>query len=137
LLDTPEMWIGKSIDDIVDFRSQLVRGKHLVHIRDLERSRIVEATREMALCAFPTDVEAEFLKKPHTKLVLDDEVQPFGPTAPLKKIDVGNTKFDRRMEKAYNDTDLKAKDAVLELYKKDTIISSIQKAFSVGAFGEG
>ncbi|MBU4076702.1 MAG: hypothetical protein KKI06_08355, partial [Euryarchaeota archaeon] len=23
LLDTPEMWLGKSIDDIVDFRSQL------------------------------------------------------------------------------------------------------------------
>ncbi|MBU4374145.1 MAG: hypothetical protein KJ714_06835, partial [Euryarchaeota archaeon] len=45
--------------------------------------------------------------------------------------------FDQRMEKAYNDTDLKAKDAVLELYKKDTLISSIQKAFSVGSFGEG
>src|SRR5659263_291909 len=41
LLDTPEMWMGKSIDDIVDFRSQLVRGKHLVHIRDLESSRII------------------------------------------------------------------------------------------------
>ncbi|VVB93308.1 Uncharacterised protein [uncultured archaeon] len=137
LLDTPEMWIGKSIDDIVDFRSQLVRGKHLVHIRDLESSRIIEVTREMALCASPIDVEAEFLKKPSARLVLDDEVQPFGPTAPLKKIDIGNTKFDQRMEKAYNDTDLKAKDAVLDLYKKDTLVSSIQKAFSVGSFGEG
>lgn len=137
LLDTPEMWIGKSIDDIVNFRSQLVRGKHLVHISDLESNRIIEATREMALCANPVDVEAEFLKKPRARLVLDDEVQPFGPTAPLKKIDVGNTIFDHRMEKAYNDTDLKAKDAVLELYKKETFVSSIQKAFSVGSFGEG
>ncbi|MDP2766146.1 MAG: hypothetical protein Q8O41_01655, partial [Candidatus Methanoperedens sp.] len=118
LLDTPEMWIGKSIDDIVDFRSQLVRGKHLVHIRDLDSNRIIEATREMALSASPVDVEAEFLKKPRARLVLDDEVQPFGPTAPLKKIDIANTKIDQRMEKAYNDTDLKAKDAVLELYKK-------------------
>jgi len=137
LLDTPEMWIGKSIDDIVDFRSQLVRGKHLVHIRELEGSGIIEATREMALCSSPIDVEAEFLKKPRAMLVLDDEVQPFGPTAPLKKIDVGNTKFDQRMEKAYNDTDLLAKDAVLGLYKDGTLISSIQKAFSVGSFGEG
>ncbi len=137
LLDTPEMWLGKSIDDIVDFRSQLVRGKHLVHIRDLEGSRIIEATREMALCSSPIDVEAEFLQKPKARLVLDDEVQPFGPTAPLKKIDVGNTKFDRRMEKANNDTDLLAKDAVLGLYKNGTLVSSIQKAFSVGSFGEG
>ncbi len=137
LLDTPEMWLGKSIDDIVDFRSQLVRGKHLVHIRDLEGSRIIEATREMALCSSPIDVEAEFLKKPRARLVLDDEVQPFGPTAPLKSFNVGNTKFDQRMEKAYNDTDLLAKDAVLGLYKNGTIVSSIQKAFSVGSFGEG
>lgn len=137
LLDTPEMWMGKSIDDIVDFRSQLVRGKHLVHIRELEGNRIIEATREMALCTSPIDVEAEFLKKPKARLVLDDEVQPFGPTAPLKKIDVGNTKFDQRMEKANNDTDLLAKDAVLGLYKDGTLISSIQKAFSVGSFGEG
>ncbi len=137
LLDTPEMWIGKSIDDIVDFRSQLVRGKHLVHIRDLASSRIIEATREMALCSSPVDVEAEFLKKPRASLVLDDEVQPFGPTAPLKKIDVGNTRFDQRIEKAYYDTDLKAKDAVLSLFKNGTLVSSIQKAFSVGAFGEG
>ncbi|KCZ71190.1 hypothetical protein ANME2D_03224 [Candidatus Methanoperedens nitroreducens] len=137
ILDTPEMWIGKSIDDIVDFRSQLVRGKHRVHIRDLEGSRIIEATREMALCPSPIDVEAEFLKKPAVRLVLDDEVQPFGPTAPLKRIDVGSTKFDQRMEKAYNDTDLRAKDAVLDLYNRGTFVSSIQKAFSVGAFGEG
>jgi hypothetical protein len=101
LLDTPEMWPGKSIDDIVDFRSQLVRGKHLVHIRDLEVSRIIEATREMALCISPIDVEAEFLKKPRARLMLDDEVQPFGPTAPLKKIDVGNTKFDQRREDSF------------------------------------
>ncbi len=137
LLDTPEMWLGKSIDEIVDFRSQLVRGKHMVHITDLESNRLIETTRELALCTSPIDVEAEFLKKPRARLVLDDEVQPFGPTAPLKKIDVSNTKFDQKMEKAYNDTDLKARDAVLLLYKEGTFISSIQKAFSVGSFGEG
>jgi hypothetical protein len=137
LLDTPEMWVGKSIDEIVDFRSQLVRGKHLVHIRDLDSSKIIEATREMALCRNPVDVEAEFLKKPTARLVLDDEVQPFGPTAPLKKMDIGNTKFDPMMEKAANDTDMRARDAVLELYDKGTMVSSIQRAFSTGSFGEG
>jgi len=99
LLDTPEMWIGKSIDEIVDFRSCLVRGKYLVHIKDLESNRIIEATPEMALSASPVDAEVEFLKKPEARLVLDDEVQPFGPTAPLKKIDIGNTRLDRGWKK--------------------------------------
>ena len=32
LIDTPESWLDKSIDDIVDFRSQLVRGKYTIDI---------------------------------------------------------------------------------------------------------
>src|SRR3989304_2844981 len=61
-----------NIDGIGDFRSQLVRGKHTVHIKQLDGSRIIEATREMALCSSPVDVEAEFLEKPSARLVLDD-----------------------------------------------------------------
>ena len=75
------------------------------------------------------------MKKPAGRLVLDDEVQPYGPSAELKKMDVGNIKFDSKIEKAYYDTDLKAKDAVLELYRKGAFVSRIQKAFSAGAFG--
>ncbi len=75
------------------------------------------------------------MKKPVGRLVLNDEVQPYGPSAELKKMDVGNIKFDHKIEKAYYDTDLKAKDAVLELYRKGAFVSRIQKAFSVAAFG--
>ena len=39
------------------------------------------------------------------------------------------------MEKAFYDTDLKAVEAVRNLYKEGVLISKIQKAFSVGAFG--
>jgi len=134
LLDTPEYWLGKSIDEIVDFRSALVRGKHRVNVTDIDE-KIAEKTRRLALSINPADVEAEFMKKPAGRLVLDDEVQPYGPSAELKKMDVGNIKFDSKIEKAYYDTDLKAKDAVLELYRKGAFVSRIQKAFSAGAFG--
>ncbi|MEM2093394.1 MAG: hypothetical protein QXE16_03820, partial [Candidatus Bathyarchaeia archaeon] len=30
--DIPEHWFGKSIDEIVGFRSLLIRGKHRVHV---------------------------------------------------------------------------------------------------------
>jgi hypothetical protein len=41
------------------------------------------------------------------------------------------------MDKAHSDTDLKAADAVLQLYRAGVPISKIQRAFSVGAFGIG
>jgi len=38
IYDMPESWFGKSIDEIVGFRSLLVRGKHRVHVKKFERS---------------------------------------------------------------------------------------------------
>ncbi len=138
VMDTPELWINKSIDEIVDFRSQLVRGKYSVDIYDVESSnKIVEITREVALAKESPSVDAEFLKRPFGRIALSDQTQPHGPSAPLKDLDVGNVKFEFRIEKAYYDTDLKARPAVLDLYKNQVLVSKIQKAFSVGAFGEG
>ena len=81
------------------------------------------------------DTNAEFYRKPTGRIELDDEVQPFGPSAPLKKAVLGNFRLDDRIEKAYHDTDLMARDAVLELYKNDTLVTRIQRAFSMGTFG--
>lgn len=136
LLDTPELWLGKSIEEIVDFRFQLVRCKHRINVCDVEKGgKIIDATRELALCTNSTEAWAEFSKKPFGRLVLDDEVQPFGPSAPLKKLEVGSLKIDRKIEKAYEDTDLKASGAILQLYEDDIFVSKIQRALSVGAFG--
>jgi hypothetical protein len=66
---------------------------------------------------------------------MDDDVQPFGPSAPIRDLHVGNARFEHRIEKAYNDTDLKAVQAVRELYGKGVFVTKIQRAFSVGAFG--
>jgi hypothetical protein len=135
LLDTPELWVGKTIDDIVNFRSQLVRGKHRVHVKNINQGKIVELTRELALSKNSTEVDAEFIRKPTGRLVLDDEVQPFGPSAPLKNLNLSSIKTDQKIEKAFSDTDLKAAEAVLMLYQKGVLISKIQRAFSAGLFG--
>jgi hypothetical protein len=138
VMDTPEMWLGKSIDEIVDFRSQLVRGMHAVDVHNVENGgRTVDIVREMALASSSTDAEAQFQRKPSGRLVLDDEVAPFGPSAPLKSLDVDNLRLDQRMEKPFYDTDMLARDAILSLYSDDVLLSRIQKAFSVGAFGIG
>lgn len=136
LYDLPELWFGKSIDEIVAFRSMLIRGKHRVHVRQFEEAgKIIEKTRELALAVKPVDVELTLTKKPHGSIFLSDDIQPFGPSAPIRDLKVSNSSWDHQIEKAYNDTDLKAVPAVLELYNKGVYETRIQKAFSVGAFG--
>jgi hypothetical protein len=136
LIDTPELWMDKSIDDIVDFRSMLIRGKYNVDVYDVENpSKIVGFTRELALSKNSVFSEAIFKKKPRGNITFYDEVQPHGPSAPLKKFDITNPKYEQHIEKAFYDTDLKAKDAVSILYKERVNISKIQRVFSVGAFG--
>jgi len=138
LMDTPERWVGLSIDDIIDFRSNLVRGMHNVDIHDVENSnKLVVKTRELAMARNPPEAVAEFEKKPVGRLTVDDDVQPFGPSAKIRRFDLSNFRFDNRLEKAFYDTDLKARDAVVSLYKDGSLLSQIQRAFSVGAFGMG
>jgi len=136
LFDIPELWFGKSMDEIVGFRSLLIRGKHRVHVRRFEEAgKIMDKTRELALSVNPVDVELALTKPPRRNLVLDDEVQPFGPSAPMRDLRVGTARWDHQIEKAYYDTDLKAANAVRSLYEKGVLVTKIQRAFSVGAFG--
>jgi hypothetical protein len=106
ILDTPEKWVGKSIEEIVSMRSNLVRGKHSVRVDQVESGgRLVDMVREMGMAKNPTEVEATFLKKPRGGLVLSDEVQPHGPSAPIKSLEVGSLKIDRKIDQANSDTD--------------------------------
>ena len=136
LIDTPELWLDRSLEDIVDFRSMLIRGKHTVDVFDVESpNKIVEYTRELALSKNSIFADALFEKKPQGRIVFYDESQPHGPSAPLKSFNISNPKYEQHIEKAFYDTDLKSKDAILNLYKNGVNISKIQRAFSVGAFG--
>lgn len=136
MFDLPELWFGKSMDEIVAFRSMLIRGKQRVHVQKFsEAGKIIQGTRELALAIKPVDVELSLTKKPHGSIFLSDEIQPFGPSAPIRDLKISNTTWDQQIEKAYSDTDLKAVPAVLELYRKGVFETKIQRALSVGAFG--
>ena len=136
LYDSPEKWFGKSIDQIVRFRSLLIRGKKRINVNKFtDTGKIFEKTLELALADNSVETELNFTKKPKGSIFLDGNVQPFGPSALIKKMHIGNARFDNRLEKAYYDTDLKSTQAVLDLYKKGVQVTKIQKAFSIGAFG--
>lgn len=134
VMDTPEAWIGnKNANEVINYRLNLVRGKASVGIKEID-NKLVQQMREIALAKTSVETEAVFHKAP-TGMTLHEEVQPFGPSASLKRFSVGNVQWEQRLEKVYNDEDLKAKDAVIGLYEKGTLISQIQKAFSIGTMG--
>lgn len=138
IMDRPEEWVGKSIDDIVDMRYRLVRGKYTIDATDFVASgKIVTDIQEMALAERPVDVEANFSERPHGRIILDDDIQPFGPAARLEGFRKSNGRWEHNLEKNFYDTDLTAARAVIEAYRNGTLISEIQKAFSVGTMGIG
>jgi len=137
LLDVPELWFGKSIEDIVDMRFKLVRGKYRVNVKKPDAGgRILEDTRLLGLAERSVGIDLSLKTKPSSTFTLSSEVQPMGPSALINNLEVeGNIKTESHLEKAYEDTDLKASNAVVDLYNSDVRVSSIQKAFSVGSFG--
>ena len=137
IMDMPESWIpqDKSQEDIIGYRMNLVRGKQLVGIKDLENG-FVEKLQEISLAEGSIESEAEFSKKPRGTS-FSDEHTPHGPSGLIQKFDIDNVKWDHALEKAFYDTDLKAADAVLDLNNNGIPFSNIQKAFSVGAMGVG
>src|SRR5438552_1127370 len=57
-------------------------------------------------------------------------------TAPMiDRLDLGTLHTDQNRDRATSDTDLRAKEAVLDMYGRGLPVSKIQRAFSVGAFG--
>jgi hypothetical protein len=136
LFDLPEKWFGKTIEEIVDFRFKLVRGKYRVNVKEPEKAgRILENTIFLAMSENSVDVELALKEKPRRLFVLNDEVQPIGPSALMESVKVGDHRLEPRIEKAYYDDDLKAADAVIELYEKGVPVSKLQRTLSVGAFG--
>ena len=137
-MDAPEGWFGLPMAEIIRMRTSLVRGSFTVDVRrPWKAGKFMEKTLELALSKRPVGSEALFLRKPKKVVILDEGVQPFGPSAPLRDLDVDVGRWDHRLERAYSDTDLRAAEAVLWLYERGVPVSRIQRAFSVGAFGLG
>jgi hypothetical protein len=138
LLGTPEKWVGKSIEDIIRFRSTLVRGMAKVDVKDVLGGKIQYMVEELALADKYVDSSITLTRKPMLNLTLDDNSQPYGPSAGMKEMELqGNIYPNRKIEKAHSDTSMNASQAAVELYKGGIPVSKIQKAFSSGLLGTG
>ena len=100
ILDLPEKWTGKSLDEIVNYRLNLIRGIQKVRVNE-PTGRFIENLQEMAMSEKPTDSDLQFYKKPSPVGLLDGYNAPFGPIGEIKSVKFSSSVSERHIEKSY------------------------------------
>ena len=137
ILDKPEMWLGKSIEDIVNYRLSLVRGVADITVYD-PGGKYIESLQELAMASKSAESEAMFERSPIVDIEQEKDLggsTPFGPVAPIKSFKTSSFSVDKRLENVYYDKDLRAGKAVIDLYQKGVEVSRIQRVLSMGMLG--
>ena len=135
LLDSPEKWKGKTLEEIINFRLNLVRGIQKTAIEQTD-GRYIENLQEVTMSSKPTDLDLIFNKNVSSNISIDGESAPFGPVGEIKSAKFSGSTSTKPIEKIFYDRDMKAQDAVLKLYNSGIEISKIQKCFSIGMLGK-
>jgi len=137
IFDLPEGWHGKNLDEIIRFRSLLVRSKEFVKVGDARNpTGYLEKSQEIVMSKRPVDVELVLKKTPHFGLEFSQFSPPTGPSGFVESIKIAeNPKVPRVVDKITSD-DIKASKGISILYDKDIAVSHISKLLSAGLLGE-
>lgn len=133
LYDDPKKWYGLPIDEIVQFRSSLVRGKKLTQIKN---NRELFDLQDAVLSKKSVDMEVNFKKPPAMNMFFHSVFQPMGPTAEYEKLRLAsNPSIPKKVDSIIND-DLLARDAFSELMGAKFDVYYLQKLLSAGLLGK-
>lgn len=136
LYEDPVGWSirGESLANIIKFRSELLSGEVQVSIDKPE----ILYEKEFGLAGLsvdPVDSEVKLAKPPIPTLRFDGLTKPLGPRAPANTIKItSNPKIPLQVEKIIWD-DLKAVEAIRDLYFNNVDIYTIQRLLSLGFLG--
>lgn len=136
LFDAPKYWSAENfeIPKIVDFRSSLLNSRCNLNIK--KRVKLLEISQDIAMSSKPIDIEIQLVEKPRFQLNLDSYMAPTGPNARLKKASITeNPKIHTKVYKVFEDTDLKAQNAINYLYENKFDENFLSKLLSVGTLG--
>ena len=135
--ETPKDWMKMDMEKFLSMRLSMLRGGMEVSVKNASSpdSKLLD-TQLLSMASKPVDMEMIFSKSMlSSKIVLSEYTPPMGPAAPLKNISYGNVKIEPYVERAFNDTDLKAVNAIYDLYSRGIDVSRLSKILSTGAFG--
>ena len=144
ILDRPEKWAGKSIEEIVRYKLSLIRGTHSMHVKtNLNADRYMQSLQELTMATRSTEIEVAFERKPKLNLeeissraTSDSDTVQFGLASELESIKLpSDISSDKKIEKAFYDFDFRAKEVINYLYEEGIEISRISKILSLGMIG--
>jgi hypothetical protein len=138
IMERPDLWLDRSIDEILSIRFSLVRTKKPIQVESASNPpRLLSETQTLALSEAPTTSEATLLKRPQFSRVFSDTTLPIGPSAPLELFVLDdNPKVPRVVDKVTSDTDLKAVGGIMDMFSGGIHQSHVTRLLSVGLLGE-
>jgi DNA repair protein NreA len=138
LSDTPDKWLYLSREEIIGFRSNLVRSNFKLNVKDArDPGRLLKETQELAMASLPVDVEVRFLKPPTRTLQFDHILTPMGPSGTVTNIEiVENPCIPKKVDALADDSDVKATEAAVLLYESSISPYQISRLLSVGTLGK-
>jgi hypothetical protein len=144
IMDETELWWNMDLNNIIDMRMNLVRCKSSLDIhspnnfnRKSLSNKFLDTIQEIGLAENSIEMEVNFSKTPKKNILLDADVQPMGPTAPIQKVKITSNSTDHNIQSVFDDTDLHANQGILLLKDKMNTQTSITRAFSSGLMGLG
>jgi len=137
LLDSPDRWLDKSIDELLRYRFGLVRGKSRVRVQDARNpDKTLSLVQEIVMSETPTDTELVLKKKPYVKINLLTRSSPHGPSGAVERLRLAsNPDVPRQIDEVVSDTDLPANQGAQSLYRNGISQQHIVRMFSIGLLG--
>jgi hypothetical protein len=137
IMDSPEMWLDKRIEDLLRYRFTLIRGKTGVKVNSAQNpDRMLQTIQEIVMASRPTETEALFTKKPNLEVVFSPREVPIGPSATIEKLRLAsNPSVPRKVDAVIGDNDLKAVSGIFELYNASVSQRQITRLLSIGLLG--
>ncbi len=137
VMDAPEMWMDKTMDEILRYSFSLVRGKRFIDVNAARTpNSLLSTLQEIVMASKPVDAELWFNKRPKLDIVFTPREPPSGPSASVIRAFLAeNPKVLKPVEKVASDTDLKAVDGIITLYESKISQRQITRMLSIGLLG--
>jgi len=136
IMSSPEEWFGNnlSIEEILELRAQLVYGRSVGHIKS--QKSLVSVTQEIAMSSKSVSTEFFLKKAPKLNFSASKVFSIMPSPALIRKVRLEeNPKIEKKVDYVVGDYDIKAVDALQELYKAKIMTSHLQKLLAGGLLG--
>lgn len=135
----PEIWHEKnfSIEQILKMRGELIYARFKSAVKDVRKeNKLLNVMQEISIADKPVSTEIFLKSLPRQNIHIEQGVAAIGNPAPLKFARLEeNPHVPKKVDYLISDSDAKASNSILELYKSNIPVSNVIKVLSAGLLG--